>query len=238
MFLIAPISHAKMVGEIPHIETNIQLDGKLDEAVWKQAKAIELSFEIYPAINTPADKKTTAYIYEDGKTLFVGSDARDSNPEQIRSFFRDRDSLGNDDNVSVYIDPFNQRRIAYFFGANALGIQIDGTIDDINDVISDKWDGIWNSSGAITETGYIIEMAIPFRLMRIPEGKAIKEWAIDFRRFDTRAKFKTYSNTADDRNFDCRVCQYSSYQGFKNIEKAPTCNLFHRLLCSSKNCEI
>jgi len=219
MFLLAPFSHAEMVGDIPHIEKNIQLDGKLDEAVWKQAKVIELSFEIYPAINTPADKKTTAYLYEDGKTLFVGIDARDSNPDEIRSFFRDRDNLGFDDNVSIYIDPFNQRRIAYFFGSNALGIQTDGTIDDLNDEISNKWDGIWSSAGTITETGYIIEMAIPFRLMRIPEGSDIKEWAIDFRRFDTRKKFKTYSNTADDRNFDCRVCQYSSYQGFKSIEK-------------------
>jgi len=72
-------------------------------------------------------------------------------------------------------------------------------------------------------------MAIPFRLMRIPEGTKIKQWAIDLRRFDTRSKFKTYSNTADNRNINCRVCQYSSYQGFKNIEKGTDIQLIPSL---------
>ncbi len=229
VFLQTPFAVAELVGEIPHIKKNIELDGKLDEAVWKQAQIIELNFEIFPAINTPADKKTTAYVYEDGKTLFVGIDARDPNPELIRSFYRDRDSLGNDDTVNIYIDPFNQRRIAYFFGTNALGMQVDGTIDDINDVLTLKWDGIWSSAGRITENGFVIEMAIPFRLMRLPENTKVKEWAIDLRRFGTRTKFKTYSNTADNRNINCRVCQYSSFKGFKHIEKGTDLQLIPSL---------
>ncbi len=210
---------AALVGDIPHFKKGIQLDGKLDEEVWKHAAKIELSHEIFPAINTTADKKTTAYLYEDGKTLYVGIVARDPNPEKIRAFYKERDKLGIDDKVIIYIDPFNQRRLAYFFGANALGIQTDGIHDDINDASSLKWDGIWDSSGSITKQGYITEMAIPFRLMRLPEGSSPKEWAIDLRRFINREKFKTYSNTKDNRDINCRVCQYSSYKGFANIEK-------------------
>ena len=49
-----------------------------------------------------------------------------SDPSSVRATLSKRDNIGNDDRVTVYLDTFNDRRRAFFFGANPLGVQVDG----------------------------------------------------------------------------------------------------------------
>ena len=109
----------------------------------------------------------------------IGFDAMDPNPEEIRAYLRDRDSAYSDDFVGVVLDTFNDDRRAFQFFANALGVQMDMTNDDVNKREDDSWDAIWDSAGAINDEGYAVEMAIPFSQLRFPNQAGPQTWGIE-----------------------------------------------------------
>ncbi len=203
--------------QLPHFKEAIVVDGVLDEAVWQKALQIELDIETSPSDHIKPPVKTMVYLYEDGNNLYLGFKADDPNPEQIRAFYRDRDKIFGDDLVGIIIDPSNLRNLGYEFFANALGSQMDGTEDDLNKRESVSWDGIWESEGVINDQGYIVEMAIPFRLLRIPEGKKTQVWGFELLRFYPRNFVHRISNNPRKRNLRCHFCQMSTLHGFENV---------------------
>jgi len=158
--------------DIPHVEGEAKIDGVMDEAFWSKATKVDLGIETRPAENTPAEVKTTAYIAEDGKNVLIAFVAEDPNPKQIRAFLRDRDAAYNDDFVGVVLDTFDDERRGYEFFVNPLGAQMDLVIDDTTGNEDDSWDGIWDSAGKITGTGYVTKLETPLSTFSIQRGLA------------------------------------------------------------------
>ncbi len=204
------------------------IDGVLDDAIWQSALTIELDIETRPLENTPARVKTTAYLIENGHSLLVAFDARDPEPENIRAYLSDRDRAFQDDFVGITVDTFNDERRGFEFFVNALGVQMDLTIDDISNNEDETWDAIWQSAGKITETGYIVEMAIPFSQLRFPRADGEQTWGLDALRFRPRDSRVRLSNNPTDRSRNCYLCQLSKIRGFanakpgRNLEITPT----------------
>lgn len=140
---------------IPKISGEIQVDAKLDEPQWKNAKKVLVNNVTRPYDNVPSPVQTEALLMEDGETFYIAFIAQDPDPSQIRAFLRDRDRSWGDDIVGIKIDAYNDQRRAYRFLANALGVQIDGIENAVTRRESDSWDGIWQSKGEINENGYI-----------------------------------------------------------------------------------
>ena len=65
-------------------------------------------------------KKTTAYVYENGESLFVAFRAEDTEIEKLRAYVRDRDSAFDDDFVGIQMDTFNDEQRAYEFFCESL----------------------------------------------------------------------------------------------------------------------
>jgi hypothetical protein len=214
--------------DIPHVEGEAKIDGVMDEAFWQTATKVDLPIETRPSENTPADVKTTAYIAEDGKNVLIAFVAEDPDPKQIRAFLRDRDSAYDDDFVGVVLDTFDDERRAYEFFVNPLGAQMDLIIDDTTGNEDDSWDGIWDSAGRITETGFVVEMEIPLSTMRFQGGKDIQTWGADFLRFRPRALRYRLASQKNERGVNCYLCQASRIRGFhdvkpgSNLEITPT----------------
>ena len=59
--------------------------------------------------------------------------ARESDPRNVRASLTRREGFGNDDSVGVLLDTFRDRRRAYLFIANPLGVQLDGVTTDGGD---------------------------------------------------------------------------------------------------------
>lgn len=218
MFLQSPVYGDDTIAnhEIPHHASTVVIDGELDDAAWQNAKRIELVYETDPSENAPAAVKTIVYLYEDGEHLYVAFDARDPDPTQIRAFLRDRDKAYNDDFVGIVLDTFNDKRRAFEFFVNPLGAQMDLTNDDINQDESDAWDAIWESQGKINKDGFIVEIAIPFRVLRFVDSNELKEWGVDLLRFYPRDKRYRLSNNKQDRNKACYLCKLATFTGMKN----------------------
>ena len=201
---------------IPFQNEKANIDGVLDEAVWKSAKKLSLNYVVRPFENTIPPVATDVFFYEDGTTFYVAYIAHDFNPDDIRVFLRDRDDTWGQDMVGVKIDTYGDGRLAYQFFMNALGVQTDSIENEMTGSESASWNGIWQSEGRITDSGYVVEFAIPLRLMNFEESVGEKRWGIEFVRFYPRADDLRISHLPTDRNNACNLCQMGAAMGFKN----------------------
>ncbi len=204
---------------IPLLENESILDGQISPNEYKGAAELELAFITRPFEDLPAPVKTEVKVFENGTDLFVAFIASDPNPELIRAFLRDRDAGLSDDLVSVKIDPFNDGRLAYQFFSNPLGVQGDSIENEMTGRESQSWNGIWESAGQLTDTGYIVEFKIPLRLMNFEESNAVKTWAIEFVRFYPRSDRYRLSHVPFDRDNACGLCQMGEAEGFKTAKQ-------------------
>ncbi|NMH60889.1 carbohydrate binding family 9 domain-containing protein [Alteromonas ponticola] len=204
---------------IPFLSGNIAVDATLDEPQWQQANHFTLDFVTQPFDNTAAPVKTDVYIFEDGQTLYIGFIAYDPAPHEISGFYRDRDKIWSNDLVGIKLDTFNNERLAYQFFVNPHGVQADAIENEMTKSESDSWNAIWDSAGQITETGYVVEMAIPLRAMNFDEQSERKIWGAEFVRFYPRNENYRISNLPYDRNNECVLCQLGEIEGFNNASQ-------------------
>lgn len=203
--------------EIRAATTAIRVDGVLDEAAWQAAATILLPFETRPAENSPADIATECLLAFSDSHLYIAFRAQDPDPASIVARFADRDAIFSDDIVGVILDPFNDERRGFQFFVNPLGIQMDAFIDGVSGEEDMSWDAIWHSAGAITETGFVVEMAIPFSSLRFPDGGGTQTWGIDAVRWQPRADARRFASQERDRNISCHLCQVSKITGLEGI---------------------
>ena len=204
---------------IPYAKASVLVDGDLSDEAWKTAKVVELNFVHRPFDNTKPPVNTTAYIFEDGNTLFVAFKAQDPEPEKIRSFLRDRDGTWGQDMLGIKLDTYNDGRLAYQFYVNPLGVQTDSIENEMTGNESASWNGIWQSEGRITDTGFEVEMAIPLRLLNFEESDDMKTWGMEFVRFYPRSEQYRISHVPFDRDNACNLCQMGEAQGFKEAKQ-------------------
>jgi hypothetical protein len=232
-WLAAPLHAADGPISIPRVEADIAVDGILDEAVWQQATQVELSYEIQPGDSTDAAVATTAYIAHTDDALLVAFDARDPDPAQIRAFLRDRDALFRDDHAGVMLDTFDDQRRAYQFFVNPLGVQADRIKEEASGREDDAWDGLWTSAAQITDSGYRIEMRIPFATLRFRPGEGARRWGVRFVRARPRENPYLYANQPIERGARCDLCSMRKLEGFagirqgRGLEITPTLTVAH-----------
>jgi Domain of unknown function (DUF5916)/Carbohydrate family 9 binding domain-like len=160
---------------VPRFETAPVIDGKLDDAVWRQAAVFRDFYQIGPGDNIAPSRPTVAYIGYDSRTLYLAFHCYDE-PSNVRATVARRDNVFGEDNVRVYLDTFDDERKAYIFGWNPLGVQQDG-IHTESGGVDYSVDVVMESKGTLTEDGYIVEVAIPFKSLRYEAGKD-RQWGI------------------------------------------------------------
>jgi hypothetical protein len=203
---------------IPRVTTSPTIDGKFEQNEWALASKVALAFETEPSDSVPAPVETSAYMMEDGENIYFAFIASDPNPENIRAYIRDRDGIFQDDFVGVILDTFNDERRGFEFFANPMGSQGDLTRDDSLQNEDASWDAVWDSAGQVTESGYIVEMAIPYRALRFPSGLAEQTWGIQFLRIYPRDSRSIMSDVKNDRSLDCMLCQSNKLTGMPELQ--------------------
>ncbi|WP_286235497.1 carbohydrate binding family 9 domain-containing protein [Thalassotalea sediminis] len=204
---------------IPRVSGEITVNAKLDEPQWQQATKVNLDIVTRPYNNTKSPITTNALLMEDGEVFYLAFVAHDPDPKQIRAFIRDRDKSWGDDIVGIKIDTFNDQRSAYRFLVNPMGSQIDGIESEVTKKESDAWDGIWDSAGRLTKEGYIVEIALPLRMLSFEEKTNVQDWGIELMRFYPRNEQLRISNIILDRNNSCELCQLHTAKGFKGAKQ-------------------
>jgi hypothetical protein len=182
--------------EIPRLEATVLVDGVLDEPVWSQATRLTGFWQYQPVDGRPAEEKTEILVWYAPDAIHFGIIAHDRVPSAIRATVADRDNIDNEDQVVLDLDTFHDRRRAFFFGVNPLGVQSDGVRSEgagqvsslVPGSIDKNPDFLWDSKGRLTDRGYQIEIRIPFKSLRYPGG-ARQTWGFNATRVVQRTGY-------------------------------------------------
>lgn len=151
------------------------IDGLLDDEVWKSATLFKDFIQTSPGDNVAPTDKTEAMIGFDAKTLYLAFHCFEPR-DKVRATVAKRDDVFGDDNIRVLLDTFNDQRRAYVLVFNPLGVQQDG-IRTEGSGADFSVDIVMESKGVLTEDGFTIEVAVPFKSLRYEAGKG-KIWGI------------------------------------------------------------
>ncbi len=168
---------------IKRFEAAPAIDGKLDEPVWREAAALRDFHQTQPGDNTAPTYPTTILLGYDKERLYLGIRATDD-PKKVRATVARRDDITRDDYTAIYLDTFNDRRKAYLLMFNPLGAQQDGLFSEGREP-DYSVDIVMESKGTLTEDGYSIEVAIPFKSLRYEAGKG-RIWGVHALRYIRR----------------------------------------------------
>ena len=166
-------------------DSEVTVDGYLDESVWQSAAKMNNFNNFLPVDGSLADDDADILIWYSKEAIYFGIRAN-ANPEEVRSTLADRDKLESDDYLMIILDTYNDQRTAYAFGVNPLGQQADGTItDNVPDrkaampfTIDKNPDYVFESKGRIVETGFVIEVKIPFKSLRYNNSE-VQNWGFN-----------------------------------------------------------
>lgn len=211
------INQQKFVIRAVKVNSDINMTGKLSDPLWSMAPTVECPYEIQPGDNIPASQKTWVKILYNSRYLYVGFICKDDDPSSIRAHLTDRDKNFEDDFVVVIIDPFEDNQRAYEFIVNPLGTQSDLMRNGNNE--NPSWDAVWYSKGAINDTGYTVEISIPFKSIRFPD-KSTQDWTLMLGRNYPRESRKIFSWTTFDKNNPCFLCNAGTLKGLKDLQSS------------------
>lgn len=199
--------------DIPEVKTAPAIEAYLTPEPRQAAGRVEGFRQREPRDGDPASHGTVAFLSYDREQLYVVFVCQDS-PGDVRARITRREQSDADDSVSVYLDTFHDRRRAYVFSANPLGVQADGTLTEGQDEDS-SFDTLWHTEARLTSFGYVVKMAIPFRSLRFT-GDRDQTWGIalsrKIRRLDEEAFWPLVTKRAQ-----AFVPQFADARGLSRI---------------------
>src|SRR6185369_14245066 len=160
---------------IPRVSTPPKIEDYLDGRSRSEDLKVTGFKQREPQDGVPITQETTAYLSYDDKHLYVIFVCKDE-PGKVRAHMSKRENTGNDDAVGIAIDTFHDRRRAYLFATNPLGVQLDGIITEGQDDDM-SFDTLWRSDGKLTADGYVVWMSIPFKSLRFHNAD-VQTWGV------------------------------------------------------------
>jgi len=209
--------------QLPQLEGSTRVDGVLDEPQWRDAALLHDFMQYSPVDGRPANDSTEVLVWYSPDAIHFGIRAF-AKPGDVRGTLADRDKITNDDHISILLDTFNDRRRAFVFAVNPLGVQSDGiraeggggggfgrgrgrggggggmsgAMSRAGLNFSDlNQDFVWESSGHLTENGYEVEVRIPFKAVRFDPGN--DTWGLQIARHSAYTGYQdTWAPTGRD----------------------------------------
>jgi hypothetical protein len=132
-----------------------------------------------PRDGEPGTEKTEVWLGHTKSALYFVFICRDRQPGAIRRHLARRENVLKDDNVAVFLDPFQDRRNGILFKVNPVGVQADASWTD-TDGADYSYDQVWDSDAKVTSKGWMALVAIPFRSLRFRPNGA--DWGVVFMR--------------------------------------------------------
>src|SRR6266481_3715506 len=143
-----------------HASQQPVLDGRDDDAVWRDAAPITQFQEWRPSEGGAPKLPTEAKIAYDAANLYVFVRCFDPHPDSIITVLARRDYFTPSDMVWLFLDSYHDRRTGFEFGVNPSGVKLDAQI--YNDGNEDfAWDAVWDVATRIDSVGWTAEFRIP-----------------------------------------------------------------------------
>jgi hypothetical protein len=171
MTLVA-ISGAKTVS-VRHTDTAPKIDGVIED-IWQQADSAYDFVQYVPYEKAAPTEKTVVYVLQDAENIYFAFKCYAQNKKPIAS------PTGDEDYITVKIDPFGSKTTGYYFWVFASDQLWDGWLHDDGRSNDDSWEGVWFSEVKLYEDRYEVEMRIPYKSIRYKRG--LNAWGVQFKR--------------------------------------------------------
>lgn len=166
----------------------IQLDGKLDESVWQKLPRGSGFYQTFPTDNQPALDSTQFMITYTDKSILIGVICYDYIDGDYISTTRRRDfDWSSNDNVAIYIDPYNDKTNGFSFQVTPNNVQREGLVL-LGGSVRDDWDNKWFSEVYQGDNFWSTEISIPFKTIRYNN---VKQWNMQILRNNQKRNERT-----------------------------------------------
>lgn len=194
-FLLTIHAYSQKSASVERTNETINLDGILDENTWKKPQPATDFWQYFPSDTVLAEKQTEIYFLYDDVNLYIGIRCHSAGPNYtVTSLKRDFRAGGND-NITLMIDPFNDRINAFLFGTNTSGVMREGLVSgggESNANFSLAWDNKWKCEAQTFDTYWTAEMEIPISILRFNPG--VDKWSFNSYRFNTQSNERSSWN--------------------------------------------
>jgi len=170
--------------EAVRVNQSPNFDGRLNDPVWNKAVPYSGFKMVEPSTGSAPSEKTEVHIIYDKYSLYIGIRCYDSQPQKItaNTMQHDNSEEKTEDQVSVLLDPFQDKRSGYLFIVNPKGARSEGYSTGEHYTLS--WDGIWDAKSQIDEEGWTTVIRIPFKTISF--NPRLTEWGINIERYIAR----------------------------------------------------
>ncbi|HEX2687704.1 MAG TPA: DUF5916 domain-containing protein, partial [Kofleriaceae bacterium] len=171
----------------------LQIDGIIDEPAWSAAPRSRFDWQERPSEGAKATGPTDFQVLYDDKALYVAVHAIDPEPAKIAGILHSPLGLTKvpqSDWVIVYIDPTLNRRLAYTFSVNPVGVKLD-TRQYPGQIFDDTYQAVWEAKTTRDNTGWYAEFRIPYSQMRVRDGYQDR-WGFEIQRKFSRTQERDY----------------------------------------------
>jgi hypothetical protein len=178
------------------VETEIKVDGLLDEKVWDTLPIATgfTQFEPTKDLRATPDRKTEVQLFYNDQGIYLAAKLYDD-PSLVMKQITQRDNFGQTDFFRLVLNPNNDAQndsefIVFSSGTQADAISTPSLGQDLG------WNAVWESAVEHTADGWQLEMMIPYRSLRFPKNE-IQTWGVQFRRFFRRERSEYAWNPID-----------------------------------------
>ncbi|MBH9551475.1 DUF5916 domain-containing protein [Inhella gelatinilytica] len=212
----------------------VKIDGRLEEALWRQAPPFE-AFQRFRPDSAPdaGPYRTEVRLLLTAEALVIGLRAWDPDPQQLRAPLARRDQVWPDqDSLTVWIDPTGRQQVAQFVRVNAAGVIHDGLYSaaaDDEDTAPDFWEV--EAAAHRLPDGYSVEIRWPLSALRYPL-QGVLPWRVMVSRRVPREPALTFTSTALNREHPHLLAQMQTLSGLDEVLPERLARAEHRVLRS------
>lgn len=193
------------------VTTPPTIDGRLDEAVWKEGTPITEFVQRELNEGVPASERTEIRVATDGLYLYIGARMFDSEPQAIVPGEKIRDvQLTNSDHIAFIFDTYHDHQNGFVFATTPAGIEYDGQVIREGEGgganvagqnrqlggamggFNVNWDASWTVATTIDSLGWTAEFRIPYSTLRYQSGTGEQTWGMNVSRSIRRKNEELY----------------------------------------------
>jgi hypothetical protein len=197
-----------------------KIDGKLDEAAWKDAPAALGYTEFRPTPFRLEDtaNRTEAWLLYSDEGIYLAGYCHEKSRDSISAELNGRDGFGNNDYVGFIFDTYNDKINGFEYFVTPYGDQMDAKMSPNPNGNSEdfSWNAVWKSAAAMHDDGWTFEIFLPFSAIRFSK-KNIQDWGMNI----TRRRQKTGQQVTwnpIDVNVNGFLTQEGYWKGLENIK--------------------
>ena len=199
---------------------HIRIDGNLNEELWRNPSIpVARDFVMLePGDGEPIPNRfrTEVRVVFNDEAIYVGAMMYDNHPDSILTQLTQRDDYSqNHDWFLLALNPFNDGLSDFNFIVTAAGVQADSRTTADGDAVS--WNTVWESGVSIHDSGWSVEMRIPYMALRFPEQQRT-DWGMNMIRNIRRNRTQWSWNYIDRTSGYRWEYQSGLLTGIKDVE--------------------